>query len=561
MSSKILVVTTFPYELWNTYADAALDSWGKHFLKDIPIAIALEPQNIEANKALVDALIDKSTKYDRAYMACPDYTKGQKEFLERNHGKDDYKDYRKQLVRFSWKVFAQYEAMEYAVKEGYDYLIWLDADVIANSKVDFNQFLPEKGKILSYLGRKDWDTSETGFICYDLKNGGDTFIQRLHAKYVSGDAEKLEQTTDAFVFDQVRAEFQAVNGDKKLFTNLSEGVSGRDVWELSPLATCFTHYKGPSKFNITQSKPQNEENTTKDHMRGSFGIISKNCVSDDVIHSNVQRNLQIIPRANWVNLCEKNSDRVVVCSAGPSLNPHRVKQLQTQGYKVIAVKHALNRLLEAGVVPWGCVLLDPRPHVNDFIKFPHKDVNYFVASMCDPEVALTLYKHSAKLWGYHAVTTNKMLEMLPQGHLAIYGGSATATRSIMLLQAMGFAHFNFQGYDLCYEKKPDLQEVNDKGTLKYMEVTLPCDTWGDTQAVRTFWTEGQLLAQAQEYKDMIFPLILNGDIKVEVEGFGMIPWMHHHLMASKEYSDYKKQKGIELANGRRINDAIGGAGF
>jgi len=38
----------------------------------------------------------------------------------------------------------------------------------------------------------------------------------------------------------------------------------------------------------------------------------------------------------------------------------------------------------------------------------------------------------------------------------------------------------------------------------------------------------------------------------------IIPEIH---MSSKEYGDYKKQKGIELANGRRINESIAGAGF
>lgn len=562
MNNNFLVVTTFPYELWGTYVDAALESWCLNFPQDIPIVIFGEPDNVEVNKAIEAELKIKGDKYNRCFLFNDSYAKGQQEFLERNKGKDDYKDYRKQLVRFSWKVFAQYEAMQYAVQMKYNHLIWLDADVIANSPVDFNKFI-QPDKLLSYLGRKDWDTSETGFIAYNINNGGDTFVQRLHNLYISGQAETFEQTTDAYVFDRVIEEFKAVN-KKDIFYNLSEGISGRDVWGSSPLASCFTHYKGPSKFHITQSSKKmndNEAESTKQLARGSFGIISKNCVSDDVIHENIRRNLQIIPRNNWVNLCEENNTKVVICSAGPSLNPLKIKKLQAEGYRVIAVKHALQKLLNVGVVPWGCILLDPRSHVNDFVEYPHKDVNYFVASMCDPEVAISLFKHGAKLWGYHAVTTNKMLEMIPQGHLCIYGGSATATRAIAVLQAMGYRHFNLQGYDLCYDKKPDLQELNDKGNLKYMEVTIPCDTWGDVQASRTFWTEGQLLAQAQEYKDMILPQVLNGEITVEVEGFGMIPWMHHNLMAAKDYAEYKKQKGKELANGRYIDHAINGSGF
>jgi len=89
--------------------------------------------------------------------------------------------FRYEYIRFSHKVFATSEVLKEPSFADLEYLIWMDADVVTHKFVteeDIVQFHgPYENSIASYLGRKEW-SSETGFICFNLKNGGREFIQQ-----------------------------------------------------------------------------------------------------------------------------------------------------------------------------------------------------------------------------------------------------------------------------------------------------------------------------------------------------------------------------------------------
>ena len=60
------------------------------------------------------------------------------------------------------------------------------------------------------------------------------------------------------------------------------------------------------------------------------------------------------------------------------------KEMQAKGTKVVCVKHSHNTLIDNGVVPWACTILDPRPFNEnphgyvrkELLSNPHKDVMY-----------------------------------------------------------------------------------------------------------------------------------------------------------------------------------------
>jgi predicted O-methyltransferase YrrM len=115
-------------------------------------------------------------------------------------------------------------------------------------------------------------------------------------------------------------------------------------------------------------------------------IKTKNCVPDEEIQANITAALKI--DAERFSPCRKHGGLAVFCSGGPSLKDHLedIRRLQNSGAYIFCVKHAHDLLLKEGIVPWACILLDPRGHVSEFIENPHPKVRYFVASMCAPNV-------------------------------------------------------------------------------------------------------------------------------------------------------------------------------
>jgi hypothetical protein len=545
---KYAAVTTFPNAAWEVHAKEMLASFRQNW--DCPILIALDD--------------DSLTKDTAAVLAHPEdtlaigITDEQSIFLKRNFEKDDPKDYRKQYTRFSHKVFAMDKALD-LYGDKIEYLVWIDADVITHKKVteeDLKAWLPGD-RIASYLGRKDWSSSETGFIIFNMKNGGREFIKAWKEMYLNDEILTFPEWTDAYAFDMLAARFNKTN-NKDIFWNLSQGLEGRDVFEASPLGTHMTHFKGPrkSEINPIYSQQAKEKKQHSNALHGgtydinNLNILTQNCVKDDTIKENVTANLQIID--TWLEYNAILDEEIVICSAGPSLCVEDILPWYEKGVKIVAVKHALKRLLSAGIKPWACILLDPREHVSNFVRYPVREINWFVASMVDPQVTNHLVEYGCKVFGYHAMVGAEEMKRIPKNHILVQGGSATATRGISLLKQLGFRKMHLYGYDCCYFHKPDLHEKKGNGKLRYEEVTLAANTWGGQHEYRTWWTEGQFLAQVQEMSKIYFQ---DAELQLHTYGDGIIPWMNKAKQREQAWREYMINKHHQyLIDKPTIND-------
>ncbi len=247
--------------------------------------------------------------------------------------------------------------------------------------------------------------------------------------------------------------------------------------------------------------------------RVSLVIKTQNCASEDEIQANIRYSAPKFDR--WVQECKVHHKTAVLLSAGPTLKDHlpAIQQHSDAGDIVFCVKHSHDFLIGEGIVPFGCVLLDPRSHVQDFIENPHPDVLYFVASMCHPTTLDRLIEKKANVIGYNAhvgAGEDKALKGMGK-HILIGGGSTSAVRGISVLYTMGFRRFRLYGFDSCYYEKPDFTVKTKTGAQKYVEVEV---------SGRKFWSDLELMAQAQDFEKL---MKTGKDLDLEVFGEGMIP--------------------------------------
>lgn len=277
-----------------------------------------------------------------------------------------------------------------------------------------------------------------------------------------------------------------------------------------------------------------------------FEVKTKNCVDDKIIQANVINSLNLgfscIPRM------AAHGETAIVFGGGPSIINHieTVRQLSKQpGYRVCCVKTSHDLLIDAGIIPWACLLLDPRAHVKDFIENPHPGVTYFASSTCNPTTFDRLMSRGAKVWLYHALvgaSEDSLVRMhietmfrerkrfvaycqehgipAPQyppmefSDQMVAGGTTAGSRGLSVLHMMGFRRFKMIGFDSCYFEPKNLKEKKADGQAKYQHLNV---------GNKSFYTDAELVAQVQDFQH-----ILNGampDCTFEIVGEGMVAQM------------------------------------
>lgn len=227
-----------------------------------------------------------------------------------------------------------------------------------------------------------------------------------------------------------------------------------------------------------------------------FKIKTKNVETD----ANIQANLKIalarkhIPR---IQQCAGHDGMALMCAGGPSLDRKiaSVGHLQKKGGTIFAVKSAHDRLIEAGIVPQFCILLDPRAHVRDHVADPHPEVAYLVASMCHPSTLDTLLDKGATVFMYHAMVGAGEQDIVKEKGFFVVGGCSSATRGIALIHVMGFRRAMLFGYDLSYDG-PGLTNANLPG-MPAERISARVEG-GKILKDGDIWTDYEKIAQAQE---------------------------------------------------------------
>jgi len=253
--NNIRVISTFPLEYGSLY--------GWRFLRDcafwsIPITLVCyekfptDPKFGEARIAAGRGDVDEDLDLWR--------------FREKAAGLPFTANYRFQASRFAWKVFAMSRD---DIRGGADWLVWLDADVQVYDVCHWD-FLDSDADVC-FLGRSEWDHSETGFLAWNLRKRGGEGLDALRSIYTSGAIFSETQWHDAYLFDRVKERLNLKG------RNLSPFAKGLDAWESSPLSPWSKHLKGNRKFDhlnlsysqdTTHTAMVTEDSKTEDNSDG-----------------------------------------------------------------------------------------------------------------------------------------------------------------------------------------------------------------------------------------------------------------------------------------------------
>jgi len=169
-------------------------------------------------------------------------------------------------------------------------------------------------------------------------------------------------------------------------------------------------------------------------------------LSQELRHEQMAQSLkQGFPRLAKVPVANRS---ISLIGYGPSLED-TWKQITRP---IMTMSGAHDFLIERGIVPDFHCEMDPRKHKVSMLT-PHRDVHYFMASVCHPLMWEKLQGFSIALW--HCVSGNQTLEWVKKHDpdtLLVSGGSCMGLVAIHLAGCMGFNHFELHAYDGCYRE-------------------------------------------------------------------------------------------------------------
>ena len=499
--NKYVLVTSFNKDGFEKYGRRMLDSVAKHWSSDIDIRIWYHDFDLLAENGLPEA--DHITYHNLNDVS--------ELILFRNRLKDfEPPNWRMDVVKFCHKVFAITETCRSLVSDPEDQtpysLLWLDGDTVTTDRVEpaWLDSILDLSHDVTLLERPVADYAETSFMRFALwpdREAAFNVLEDVRAAYDSLEVRGYREWHDGFVFQRI---INLHQNHGLLVQNLSPEAKTLDAFHTSPLADKMEHFKGAKKDKKAATNAPKEI---------PIMVQPKDSMPDDYIKNNIVENVKLIDR--WVERCRVHRGTGVVVSAGPSVDYDLLRQEYYDGKQVskshiLCVKHALPHMHKAGIVPWGCIVLDPRPidgesthgiRRKDLFENFDKRTYFFVASMTDPSVTRYLIERGANIIGFHAYSNAiqrvAQEEDFPLDPDTVYitGGTCAATRAVGLLHTLGFRRATMLGLDGSFPEPPD-KEKNDKimshdgkEREKYLSVKI-----NDRQ----FWTTGELLAMAQD---------------------------------------------------------------
>ena len=520
--STFSLVTSFRGDHWKVYAKDCIESFIKHWPKDVKLYAYYNDwperglQSYDSDRVEFIDLMSQSSELCEF-------------FKKHKDNPNDTPNWRTDVKRWAYKVYTEYD---FFVKNSpkCDVGIWIDADTVTYNKIthkDLEKWLP-KDKDIAVLGREAVNYIEAGFVAMRMTDLNKALFSDMFGVWNSGEIYNYREWHDAFVFTRIMNLHQA-HGLQ--VNNLSPYCADLNAFEASPLVRHMYHNKGLLKFKQQEEKNEkvntNVQYQKKNSTKKPIVVTPQDCMPVEDIRMNILTNTKRIN--STIKRCAWNTEEIAIVSAGPSLKKQfkELQQLQNRKIKIVCVKHSHNTLLENGIMPWACTILDPRPFneksTHGFVRKellaePHPRIKYFVATMSNPDVVTHLLDKKATVVGWDAYCNAIEGWDFFKDKLLITGGTCAGMRTIGMLHTLGFRTIHLYGFDSCIEGEPkNKEELADDGRKKWLKVTVGEDN-------KSYWTTGELLAQAQDFEKLMQREEVDLDIHVHGDGLVSALW-------------------------------------
>lgn len=278
------------------------------------------------------------------------------------------------------------------------------------------------------------------------------------------------------------------------------------------------------KIKKKQKKGKKSDKPT-DNKRVPLKIDTKCIASDETLLAQIETNAKRgLPE--FLPLPPAHNGTIVLCGSGPSIlhELENIREHKRKGQLVVAIKGCHDLLIQNGIKPDWCIMLDPQEKILNCVTKNQDGIIYMLASQCHPKVFDELQKEKRYVVIWHALS-NIGEEKLLENRALIGGGTTTGLRALNMVYTMGYRKVHLYGYDsnvIEHEGKTYKRvNVHTEGGLDQPGKII--DVW---VGGNRFWANPAMAAQANEFQQAM--AVLKG-LKVNVHGDSLIReiWKHH----------------------------------
>ena len=127
-----------------------------------------------------------------------------------------------------------------------------------------------------------------------------------------------------------------------------------------------------------------------------------------------------------------------------------IREHQKAGQPIVAIKGAYDWLMEEGIVPDMCVMVDPQANQVRHFKHLNKTTKFMIASQCHPKLFDHFKDYQAIRWHCFAnCGEQQVLSKFKGSHVLVTGGTTSGLRAICLTFMLGFHKYHLYGFDSC----------------------------------------------------------------------------------------------------------------
>ena len=188
----------------------------------------------------------------------------------------------------------------------------------------------------------------------------------------------------------------------------------------------------------------------------------------------------------WVKRQNAINGDLLIVAGGPSLRDQldNIRARIFMGQVVWAMNGAHDFLLDNNIIPDAMVMMDGKPECTRYVKKPHVDVEYLIASRCDPDVFKALEGFGITLWHAYDEGIEKALQEFDREWFAVGGGSTVSLHALQLGFCMGFRTFHVFGMDSsytdaehAYEDMPSPEQSPERLNVRVNGRSFDCAPW------------------------------------------------------------------------------------